>query len=96
MRETPEVTTYADGTVTIRETTFDVERMIFTYQDGTERTETYLHGARGAVYLLRPFIERGGDSGLREVISMKSGAPWRKRGNAVRVVEIAGVIEEAK
>lgn len=93
---TAEVTTTQDGTVTLRGTTFNVERMTISYADGTETTETHLIGARGAVYLLRPFLERDGDSGIRELISLKSGAPWRKHGNAVRVIEIAGVIEEQK
>lgn len=96
MSKTPELTTVHDGTVTLRGTTFNVERITFTYDDGTENTETHLIGARGAAYLLRGFIERGGDSGIRELISLKSGAPWRKHGNAIRVIEIAGVIEEAK
>lgn len=90
-------TTTADhGEVELRGTTFSVERMTHTFNDGRETTDTYLHGARGAVYLLRPFIERGGDSGIRELISLKSGAPWRKNGHEIRVIEIAGVIEERK
>lgn len=96
MNTTPELTTDQDGTVTLRDTMFDVERLTFTYADGTETTETHLIGKRGARYLLRPLLERGGDSGIREVISLKSGAPWRKGGNSIRVIEIAGAIEEAK
>lgn len=91
---TPELTTTQDGTVELRGTTFDVERLTFKYADGAENTETHLIGKRGARYLLRPLLERAGDSGTREVISLKSGAPWRKHGNAVRVIEIAGIIEE--
>lgn len=93
---TPELTTTDHGTTELRGTTFQVQRLTFNYVSGEETTETHLIGARGARYLLRPFLERGGDSGIRELISLTSGAPWRKRGNAVRVIEIAGVIEEAK
>lgn len=89
-------TTTEDGTIELRGTKFEVQRMTHTFNDGETTTDTYLYGPRGAMYMLRPFIERKGDSGIRELISMKSGAPWRKRGNPVRVIEIAGVIEEAK
>lgn len=54
---------------------------------------TWLYGARGAVYFLRPFL--GADAGLREVISWKSGAPLRdKAQRAVRVTLLGDVIEE--
>lgn len=86
---TVEVTTAAD--VTLGRTTYSVE--IFTYSTG--RADTFLAGPRGARYLLRPFIERDGDSGLREVISMTSGQPLRVRGNVVRVHHIGDCIEVA-
>lgn len=94
--KTPELTTTDHGETELRGTKFQVQRLTFTYDDGDENTETHLIGARGTRYLLRPFLERGGDTGIRELISLSSGAPWRKRGNTIRVIEIAGMIEEAK
>lgn len=52
-----------------------------------------LKGARGAEYFLRGFT--GVDTGVREVISWKSGAALRDKAyRNVRVIEIAGIIEE--
>jgi hypothetical protein len=78
------------GEVTLGRSKFRVER-----QDYTDRSShtTWLHGERGAVYFLRPYAERGGDTGLRQVISWKSGAPLRQQGNEVRVVEFGTHIE---
>lgn len=78
------------GTVTLAGTEYRVEAQHYAATGGTT---VWLHGPRGAVYFLRGYIERKGDSGLRQVISWKSGTPLRRRGNEVRVVEIAGVIE---
>lgn len=96
MLKVTETTSTPGGTIELAGTTFEIERITNEFNDGTTDTDTYLHGARGAVYLLRPYIERGGDTGIRQVISLKSGAPWRKKGNAVHVVEIAGMIEVIK
>lgn len=80
------------GTVTLGATTYTVE--VQTFANGAH--ETRLTGPRGAVYFLRPFIERGGDTGLRQVISYRSGAPLRVQGNEVRVYEIGAQIEVAR
>lgn len=83
------------GTVTLRGTTFKVLSFRTVYGDAHGMpAETHLIGARGARYLLRPYIEQDGDTGLRQIISLGSGAEWRKHGNAVHVVEIGGHIEE--
>lgn len=87
-------TTIPDGTVTLSGSIFHVQRFI-TQIDGQEpTTETHLIGARGSQYLLRRYIERKGDSGIRQVISLNTGAVYRKQGNEIRVIEIAGVIEQ--
>lgn len=85
-------TTEDRGTVTLGKTTYRVK--VHTFENGEH--DTHLVGPRGAVYFLRPFIERKGDTGLRQVISWKSGSPLRVRGNEVRVHEIGDVIEVAR
>lgn len=82
-----------DGTVDLGGSIFHVQRLTIQFEGQEPTTETHLIGARGSLYLLRPFLERNGDTGIRQVISLNTGAPFRKRGNEVRVVEIAGVIE---
>lgn len=86
--------------VTLGATTYQVTETV--YSEWTDRvtgktfpgsTELHLAGPRGATYFLRGFIERGGDTGLRQVISWKSGQPLRQRGNEIRVVRIGDVIE---
>lgn len=87
------MTVVSDGTLKLGSATFDIHRYIFAHADET-RYETHLVGKRGAQYLLRPYLERHGDSGLRQIISLNSGAPLRQRGNEIKVIEIAGVIEQ--
>lgn len=53
----------------------------------------HLTGPRGAEYYLLGSL--GEDTGLRKVISWKSGNPLRVKGNEVKVIHIAGVIEMA-
>lgn len=53
----------------------------------------HLTGPRGAVYFLRGFLRD--DTGLRQVISWKSGQPLRVKGNEVRVIQLGDVIEKA-
>lgn len=77
------------GTVTLGATTYRVE--VQAYDNG--RTTTWLKGPRGADYHLRPFL--GEDTGLRQVISWKTGRALRVRGNEVRVYQIGDVIETA-
>ena len=55
---------------------------------------TYLIGARGAVYYVRPYL--GESTGRHEVIAMASGAPLRdKYSRAIKVVAVGDVIELA-
>lgn len=68
-------------------TTYTVE--IQTYDDGGQ--DVHLTGPRGAVYFLREFL--GADTGVRQVISWKTGQPLRSKGNEIRVVHIGDVIE---
>lgn len=84
-------TTTDNGTVTLGRTTYSVTTQ--TFANGSSETE--LVGPRGAVYFLRPFAEKGGDTGRRQVISWKSGQPLRVRGNEVRVIHIGDTIEVA-
>jgi len=92
--------TITHGTVTLGKTTYQVEEIVINGLDDQSQpyrdASTYLIGPRGARYLLRPFIEKNGDSGLRQVISMGSGAPLRIRGTEVRVHAIGNIIEVAK
>lgn len=82
------------GTVLLGATTYRVEVHEWTYPDPQPvSTETYLIGPRGARYLLRGFL--GPDTGLRQVISMTSGAPLRVRGNEIRVHQLGDIIETA-
>lgn len=56
---------------------------------------TQLIGARDAIYNLVPVVNSKQESfGEFAVISVMSGQPMRKKGNAVRVIELGGVIEE--
>lgn len=80
------------GTVNLGTTAYTVE--VQTFENGSH--ETRLTGPRGATYFLRGFISRNGDTGLRQVISYKSGAPLRVKGNEVRVYELGNVIEVAR
>lgn len=100
----PTVTEREAGTVKLGTTTYTVIELTFSeYVDaigGATRpahSELHLVGPRGARYLLRGFIYRRGavDTGIRQVISLKSGAPLRVRGNEVRVVVIGDVVEQA-
>lgn len=92
---TPPVIITTDlGTVTLGRTTYQVTEQ--SYEDGRYPASTYLTGPRGATYYLRPFIEKGGDTGLRQVISMGSGNPLRVRGNEVRVWHVGNVIETTR
>ena len=86
--------TVPDGTVTISGSIFHVQRVTTSSEEYGTRTETHLIGARGTVYLARPYMERKGDSGIRQVVSLNTGAPLRKHGNEIRVIEIGGIIEQ--
>lgn len=87
------MTVVPDGEVVLGSSVFEVRRFTFDHPGSEMRFETHLIGKRGATYLLRPYLEKKGDSGLRQVISLNTGAPLRQKGNEVRVIEIAGVIE---
>lgn len=88
------MTVTPDGTTTLGTSTFEVRRLVFEHPGANPRTETHLVGKRGSVYMLRPYLERKGDSGIRQVISFNTGAPLRQKGNEVKAIEIAGVIEQ--
>lgn len=77
------------GTIVLGTSTFTVESQ--TFHNG--HVMTWLTGARGAVYFLRGYLERGGDSGRRQVVSWKSGQPLRVRGNEVQVMHVGDIIE---
>ena len=82
------------GVVLLGATTYRVEVHEWTYPDARPASaETFLIGPRGARYLLRGFL--GPDTGVRQVISMTSGAPLRVRGNEVRVHQLGSIIETA-
>jgi hypothetical protein len=88
------------GTVIIAGTVYAVTEAHFSsYTDGITGDErpassnVTLTGPRGAAYFLRGFT--GPDTGLRQVISWKSGQPLRKNGNEIRVIRIGDVIETA-
>lgn len=84
---------YEDGTVTLGKSTFKVKRHVSQTREGVQlNSTTYLEGKRGAIYLLRPFL--GDDTGARQMVSTKTGAEYRVKGNRVKVIEIAGIIEE--
>lgn len=94
MASTIETVTKALPSVTLGKTTYKVEEWDFHAQDGTRyESMTVLTGPKGAQYFLRGFL--GPDTGLRQVISMKSGAPLRQRGNEIRVIRLGDVIEMA-
>lgn len=76
--------------VTLAGTTYAVE--IQAYANGDQ--DVWLIGPRGATYILREFL--GADTGVRQVISWKTGNPLRRKGNEIRVVHIGDVIEVAK
>ena len=77
--------------VTLGRTTYRVETQTM---HASGNVETWLHGPRGAVYFLRPYL--GPDAGLRQVISWKSGSELRVNGNRVRVYLIGDRIEVAR
>ncbi len=76
------------ATVVLGATTYRVEHITTDHA-----RSTYLHGPNGARYYLRPYL--GPDTGLRQVISMTTGAPLRKHGNEIRVHQLGDVIELA-
>jgi hypothetical protein len=83
--------TISDGDpVVLAGTTYRVQRM--TYDGDVLPENVFLYGPRGGGYFLRGFL--GDDNGLRQVISWKSGAPLRVAGNEIRVVDVAGVLEQ--
>lgn len=89
MTTTQNTTTHSN--VTLGATTYTVEYW-------ADSDMTVLTGPRGAQYFLRGFLYRNakrGDTGLRQVISFKSGQPLRVKGNEVRVYHIGDTIEVA-
>ena len=82
-------TTQTEAPVTIAGRVFTVETQ--TMDNG--RVATWLTGSRGATYFLREFM--GEDTGVRQVISWKSGAPLRNKcQREVRVLLVGDQIEE--
>lgn len=89
-------TTTAPGYVTTNAAPVVLDGKVFTVEvqtmDSGSQT-TWLYGQRGGVYFLREFL--GEDTGKREVISWKSGAPLRDRcQRPVRVLLVGDVIEQ--
>lgn len=89
--------------ITLGKTTYEVERQVSTWVDSmdgkTKSSETiWLTGPRGASYFLRASIQSmtGTDSGMRQVVSWKSGQPLRVQGNEVRVTLLGDIIEVVK
>ena len=79
------------GTLTLGRTTFRVEEQAF--EDGID-SRIWLYGPRGGCY----FLQEVGltDTGLREVVSFKTGQPLRDRSQRpVRVYHLGNVIELA-
>ena len=95
-------TTIEREPVTLGTTTYAVSETHHEWIDHMRNDEkcmnitVWLTGPRGAQYFLRPYIERNGDTGLRQVISWKSGQPLRVRGNEVRVYHLGDIITVAK
>lgn len=85
-------TTVDRGTVTLSGSKFRVEEVT----SDNNFHEVWLVGARGARYFLRPYLEREGDTGLRQIISWNSGYPLHKAGNEIRAIVVGDVIEEYK
>lgn len=79
------------GEIQLGKTTFRVQLQ---HLESNGETITWLYGPRGAAYTLEP-LSMFDDSGVRRVISWKSGAPLRVRGNEVRVIVLGNLIEVA-
>jgi hypothetical protein len=88
--KTETYSTIALDTITLGKQSFTVEAQLF----DNGHTMVWLTGARGGVYFLREFA--GNDTGLRQVISWKSGQPLRVAGNEVCVYHVGNVIEVAR
>ena len=71
-----------------------VRHYLYSEAGALTSTSTYLAGPRGGFYYLRPYL--GDDTGARQMVSMKSGGDFRVKGNAVKVIEVAGIIEFLK
>jgi hypothetical protein len=94
-------TAVATGAVTLGTTTYSAERLTTTWTEAgvtTSRSSVYLNGPRGSRFLVRPFLYRKGqtDTGIHQVINLKSGAELRSKGNLIRVIMVGDIIEEAK
>ena len=90
------IKTTTEAPVVLAGRTFAVQALAMTYRDrrGQVRStvDTHLIGPNGAEYFLRGYL--GEDTGARQVISFRSGAPLRIKGNEVRVTIFGDVIEE--
>jgi len=77
------------GTIQLGKSSFDVKLQAFPNGEVT----TWLHGARGAEYILQPLssIE---NSGKYRIMSFGSGAFLRRAGNEVRIFMFGNLIEE--
>lgn len=98
MADTTAATSTAAGTdyemrpaapVTLAGTTYTVEHQVYATTGGCT---TWLTGPRGAVYFLRAYSND--NTGLRQVISFKSGTELRRRGNEVLAVLVGDVVEQ--
>jgi hypothetical protein len=90
------------GTVKLGTTTYSIQHRDVTWtEDGVAKSnhEVRLLGPRGSLFLVRPFLYRPGgrqNTGLHQVINLKSGAELRSKGNLIRVVMVGDIIEQAK
>lgn len=90
---TPDGGTYTvtpAGTTVLAGSKFSVQIATYTNAEGVSHSDTHLIGARGSMYLLRTTSQ----SGVFQVISLNTGAPWRKHGNEIRVVQLGNIIEQ--
>lgn len=81
------------GQIKLGRTTYTAMRQTHTNGDAAGTSTVHLTGPRGAGYFLRGYL--GADTGLRQVISWKSGQPLRdsRTGAEVRVIELGDHLE---
>jgi len=77
------------GTIQLGKSSFTVELQVFPNGEIT----TWLHGTRGADYILQP-VSMFESTGKYRIMSFNSGAFLRRSGNEVRVFMFGNIIEE--
>lgn len=89
--DTTTTTTTTAGTVKVGRTTYTAEHQAF----ANGHVVTWLTGPRGGQFFLREITTRGKSTGLFEAASLTTSSTIRDRGNAVRFVVLAGLVEVA-